>query len=289
MSPVRRAARSARSRKALDTPAPPQVNTKASRADCLAIGKVAEAAERWDDVIAQVKNIISYSNAHLNIEERNLLSVAYKNKTGALRTSWRTVDTLAKHAAALAAAGRNVPLREQALLRRQREKIEGELAAACEELLDMLKNELVPAAGVGEERVFYYKMQGDYYRYVTEFSTRPPHAAYATRSLDAYTAAYKHAVGTLAPWHPTRLGLALNFAVFFRDVRASPERACHLAKHAFDEAVARLDELDAMPEQTVKDAVMILQLLRDDLILWSGEMATMDREEEERKQQPEKR
>lgn len=88
-------------------------------------------------------------------------------------------------------------------------------------------------------------------------------------SLEAYKTAYKHALGTLEPWHPTRLGLALNFAVYFRDVCASPIRACHLAKHAFDEAINALVKL---PEDTYKDSLMILQLLRDDLILWSSEI-----------------
>ena len=111
--------------------------------------------------------------------------------------------------------------------------------------------------------------QGDYYRYLAEFATRALRESSATRALESYKAAYKHALGTLEPWHPTRLGLALNFAVFFRDVRASPERACHLAKHAFDEAVLGL-ELE--PERAGKDALMILQLLRDDLVLWAEEM-----------------
>jgi len=111
--------------------------------------------------------------------------------------------------------------------------------------------------------------QGDYYRYLVEFARKAQRERYAHLSLEAYKAAYKHALGTLEAWHPTRLGLALNFAVYYRDVWSSPERACHLAKHAFDEAVAMLYR---MPEQEFKDSLMILQLLRDDLIMWSGEM-----------------
>ena len=92
---------------------------------------------------------------------------------------------------------------------------------------------------------------------------------YAIASLEAYKLAYKLALNTLEATHPTRLGLALNFSVYFRDVLNSPERACHLAKHAFDEAVAVLDQ---EPESTTQDSIMILQLLRDDLILWYKEI-----------------
>jgi 14-3-3 protein epsilon len=88
-------------------------------------------------------------------------------------------------------------------------------------------------------------------------------------ALEAYKASYKHAFSTLPPWHPTRLGLALNFSVYFHDVYGSPDRACHLAKHAFDEAVGAMH---ATPEHTFRDSLMILHLLRDDIILWSAEM-----------------
>jgi 14-3-3 protein epsilon len=79
--------------------------------------------------------------------------------------------------------------------------------------------------------------------------------------------AYKHALSTLEPTHPTRLGLALNFSVYYHDVYRSPERASHLAKHAFDEAIESLEQSSAP-----RDSLMILQLLRDDLILWAAEM-----------------
>ncbi|KAH9967064.1 14-3-3 protein [Lactifluus volemus] len=241
------------------------VNTKISRADCLALAKLAEQAERWDDVIKQLKSIISYSDAHLTMEERNLLSIAYKHVTGTLRTSWRTIEGIEKQETVNGRATQ----REQALIRRQREKIENELADACRDLLNLLDRYLVPAAEPGEERVFYYKMQGDYYRYLAEFARRQDRERSAQLALEAYKASYKHAFSTLPPWHPTRLGVALNFSVYFHDVHGSPDRACHLAKHAFDEAVGAMH---ATPEHTFRDSLMILQLLRDDIILWSAEM-----------------
>ncbi|KAH9012434.1 14-3-3 domain-containing protein [Lactarius pseudohatsudake] len=190
---------------------------------------------------------------------RNLLSIAYKHVTGTLRTSWRTVEGIEKQEAA---SGTAMP-RELVLIRCQREKIELELADACQD----------PglARPAGEERVFYHKMhvQGDYHRYLAEFARRQQRERSALLALEAYKASYKHAFGTLPPWHPTRLGVALNFSVFFHDVRGSPDRACHLAKHAFDEAVAAMH---ATPEHTFRDSLMILHLLRDDIILWSAEM-----------------
>ena len=72
----------------------------------------------------------------------------------------------------------------------------------------------------------------------------------------------------LAPTHPIRLGLALNFSVFYYEVLSSPDRACHLAKQAFDDAIA---ELDTLSEESYKDSTLIMQLLRDNLTLWTSD------------------
>ena len=73
----------------------------------------------------------------------------------------------------------------------------------------------------------------------------------------------------MQPTHPIRLGLALNFSVFYYEILNSPERACHLAKQAFDDSIA---ELDTLGEDSYKDSTLIMQLLRDNLTLWTSDM-----------------
>ncbi|RZS02426.1 hypothetical protein BHM03_00032478, partial [Ensete ventricosum] len=82
-------------------------------------------------------------------------------------------------------------------------------------------------------------------------------------------AATSTAEADLAPTHPIRLGLALNFSVFYYEIMNSPERACHLAKEAFDEAIS---ELDTLSEESYKDSTLIMQLLRDNLTLWTSDI-----------------
>ena len=64
-------------------------------------------------------------------------------------------------------------------------------------------------------------------------------------------------------------GLALNFSVFYYEILNSPDRACRLAKTAFDDAIA---ELDTLSEESYKDSTLIMQLLRDNLTLWTSDM-----------------
>ncbi|KZP32921.1 14-3-3 protein [Athelia psychrophila] len=232
-----------------------------SRSEYTCLAKVAEEAGRHKDVVDQLKNMIYVYNARLNVEERSMLSVAYKNITNDLRNSWRIIDQLETLEVA---RGRPRPM---ALIKLEKSTIEGELVEACKEIVKILGDRLIPCASVGEETVFYAKMQGDYYRYIFQFVPEKQKDHYSELSLNSYKFAYKHALGELDPVHPTRLGLALNFSVYYHDVLNSPERACHLAKHAFDEAVQCLDD-----SPSKADAVMILQLLRDDLLLWVSEI-----------------
>merc|ERR1712178_12475 len=75
------------------------------------------------------------------------------------------------------------------------------------------------------------------------------------------------AAGELAVTHPIRLGLALNFSVFHYEVLNNPDEACKMARTAFEDAIA---ELDNVSEDSYKDSTLIMQLLRDNLTLWTS-------------------
>ena len=147
--------------------------------------------------------------------------------------------------------------------------MEKELQDICTSILSLLDEYLVPTASSGESKVFYLKMKGDYHRYLAEFKTGAERKDAAEQTLLAYKAAQDIALVDLPPTHPIRLGLALNFSVFYYEILNSPERACHLAKQAFDEAIA---ELDTLGEESYKDSTLIMQLLRDNLTLWTSDM-----------------
>merc|ERR1712157_110280 len=89
-------------------------------------------------------------------------------------------------------------------------------------------------------------------------------------SQKAYQEAFEIAKSKMQPTHPIRLGLALNFSVFYYEILNSPDKACQLAKTAFDDAIA---ELDTLNEDSYKDSSLIMQLLRDNLTLWTSDTA----------------
>ena len=120
-----------------------------------------------------------------------------------------------------------------------------------------------------EGQVFYWKMAGDYWRYLAEFAGGEDRKAKADEAKKKYEEATKVAQSKgLPPTNPIRLGLALNFSVFYYEILNMPPEACSLAKTAFDDAIS---ELDSLQEEQYKDATLIMQLIRDNLTLWTSD------------------
>ncbi|KAL3902164.1 MAG: hypothetical protein SGCHY_000015 [Lobulomycetales sp.] len=234
------------------------------------MAKLAEQAERYDEMVAFMKEVAKLG-VELTVEERNLLSVAYKNVIGARRASWRIVSSIEQKEENKGNEGQVKKIKDY------RQKIEAELADVCADILMVLDQHLIPAAEAGESKVFYYKMKGDYHRYLAEFAMGDKRKEAAGLAHDAYKAATDIAQTELAPTHPIRLGLALNFSVFYYEILNSPDRACHLAKQAFDDAIA---ELDTLSEESYKDSTLIMQLLRDNLTLWTTDLQDGEKADE---------
>merc|ERR1711972_1216159 len=122
-------------------------------------------------------------------------------------------------------------------------------------------------------KVFYHKMKADNYRNIAEFRDGAEKSKAAENARQAYEEASKVANTDLAVTHPIRLGLALNYSVFQYEVLSQPEEACKMARTAFEDAIA---ELDNVAEDSYEDSTLIMQLLRDNLTLW-----TSDQEEQQ--------
>ncbi|XP_030642051.1 tyrosine 3-monooxygenase/tryptophan 5-monooxygenase activation protein, theta polypeptide b [Chanos chanos] len=231
------------------------------RTELIQKAKLAEQAERYDDMASAMKEVTE-RGAELSNEERNLLSVAYKNVVGARRSAWRVISSIEQKT-----EGSDKKLQ---MVKEYREKVESELRDICNDVLELLSKYLIENSSNAESKVFYLKMKGDYYRYLAEVASGDNKKATIENSQEAYQQAFDISKTEMQPTHPIRLGLALNFSVFFYEILNSPEQACSLAKQAFDEAIA---ELDTLNEESYKDSTLIMQLLRDNLTLWTSDNA----------------
>uniref|UniRef100_A0A3B4ANM7 14-3-3 domain-containing protein n=1 Tax=Periophthalmus magnuspinnatus TaxID=409849 RepID=A0A3B4ANM7_9GOBI len=219
--------------------------------------KLAEQAERFEDMG------VTQKGEKLSIEHRNLLSVAYKNVVGARRSAWRMLTSIGSKT--------DPSESKHKLVKEYQEKVEEELKTICHTVLELLDQYLIPdSKDNAESYVFYLKMKGDYFRYLAEVASEADKKDTTANSKKAYEDALEFCKAEMDPTHPIRLGLALNFSVFYYEILNSPKEACTLAKEAFDAAIAELDKLN---EESYKDSTLIMQLLRDNLTLWTSDNA----------------
>ncbi|KAF6138851.1 hypothetical protein GIB67_018582 [Kingdonia uniflora] len=199
------------------------------------LAKLAEQAERYEEMVSFLEKLVIGSSPiqELSIEERNLLSVAYKNVIGSLRAAWRIVSSIEQKEEGRKNEDHVI------LIKDYRSKLESELSSVCAGILKLLDDHLIPSAIGSESKVFYFKMKGDYHRYLAEFKVDGERKDAADATLKSYSAAQDIAVSELAPTHPIRLGLALNFSVFYYEIMNSTEKACTMAKQADAELLSK--------------------------------------------------
>jgi 14-3-3 protein epsilon len=233
------------------------------------LARLAEQAERYDEM-AQAMRKVAEENSELQIEERNLLSVAYKNVVGSRRASLRILSSIETREES---RGKLEHLNK---VREYKAKVEKELYEICADILKVIDDFLIKASKTTESKVFYHKMKGDYHRYLAESASGKVREDSGKNAQEAYQHATDIA-NELAPTDPIRLGLALNFSVFHYEILNQSDAAIELAKSAFDNAI---EKLEAISDETYKDSTLIMQLLRDNITLWTSNKEEGDNKNE---------
>jgi 14-3-3 protein epsilon len=294
------------------------------RSQLISRAKLAEHAERYDDMVGHMKKLVAGQEGPLSIEERHLFSVAFKNVMGSHRGAWRTIYKLELQTLDILNAAPEVPQHERDFVNTQqyRRALESQAVSIIRLVLELLQSHVIPNTSApisaaipligskaeehrqsaltscqtfeddllaalaeleasnhclsemeeGESLVFFFKMMGDYRRFWADFFVDAEHeldrTSQSLHALGAYLLATEIGKTQLPPSHPVRLGLALNFSIFYHDLVSQPARAAQLARNAFDEAVAELDQLTVSER---KDSTFIMRALRQNLTLWAGE------------------
>merc|ERR1711907_794172 len=188
-----------------------QINTMEEK---IFLARVAEQAERFEDMVTFLKQAIdAKSGEDFTVDERNLLSVGFKNLIGSQRGAIRTIGAIEQNPKYSKFGD---------ALQGYKKRTEGELYTKCIDIVNIVKGKCLPIAADDELNAF----------------------------------------------NPIRLGLALNFSVFYYEVMNNHKTACELGEKSLADALEKIDEVD---EETFRDAKSIIELLKENLSLWKEE------------------
>mmetsp|Transcript_4257 Transcript_4257/g.4394 ORF Transcript_4257/g.4394 Transcript_4257/m.4394 type:complete len:280 (+) Transcript_4257:3-842(+) len=256
---------------------PEQENT-ISRKDLIYMTKIYTKANRFEEAIEFSLAYIEL-NPVLTNDERNLFVTAFKNQMSKKRSAWRKIHNNEKKVLKEDFEN-NVKSKnpKNDYLKEIKHKIEKELRTAISLMLNALNNYLLPPCEENpESAVFYLKLKGDYCRYLSEITGGEDREGAIAEAEDNYNTAYHISEETLPITSVTRLGLCLNYSVFLWEVKLMQQEAALVAQNAFNQVIDRLEDLEKIK---AKDAILIIQLLKENLMMWSKEIVD-DGEEEE--------
>ncbi|EAR91386.2 14-3-3 family epsilon domain protein (macronuclear) [Tetrahymena thermophila SB210] len=233
------------------------------REEYIYMAKLSEQTERFDEMVEYTKKLVGLSR-ELKDEERNLLSIAYKNYVSQRRTAWRAItayETKEKN--------KNTLGKYAETIRYYKKNIEEEMEKSCNEIIQILDETLIKNSNQ-DAKIFYLKMRGDYYRYLCEFSSPDQLETYTSEAIQSYEEANQLLDQKNARKDDAlRLGIALNYSVLYYEIKDDIVKACEIARKAFQEA---LNDLEDLEEERYKDSTTIMQLIRDNLTVWQNEL-----------------
>lgn len=227
------------------------------------LAMLAEQCNRYEDMSNFLDDMVASKKEALTPDERNLLSIAYKNTISLRRTALRTL---------LAYEMKEKKKSDSAYLGyilEYKKKLEDELIDLCTKIIKNIDQYLIPKSTDDEARVFYHKMKADYFRYIAENIEGESKKTFSDNSLNSYEEA-SNIAKNLPITNPIRLGLALNFSVFHYEVLNNQDLACKIAKDTLDQANKDMAGVD-MDDEEHKDAQSILSLLSENLNMWTNE------------------
>ncbi|KAL2277533.1 hypothetical protein FJTKL_15370 [Diaporthe vaccinii] len=197
---------------------------------------------------------VAMIGGELTRDERDLFCKAYKHVIDTHRTFWRTItkEEGSKYVDPIVKCRASIELKLEMVIR---------------DVLMVLDDYLIPNATVCESKIVYHKMKGDYNRYLAEFVPGEKRRIATATALEAYKIANDAALTELKSTHPLRLGLALNYSVFYLEALKCPDYAFDLAKQALTDAIA---DLALFPKVSCSESFIIMGLILENLTLWAS-------------------
>jgi 14-3-3 protein epsilon len=223
------------------------------------VAQLLDQTDRQDDMIDLVKAAID-AGPVLTVDQRNLLSLAYKNAITAQRNGLRYLANLLDRDEAKASQFR------LSQLQGFRRELTEELDRYCHDLVQLVDTKLLPACDGADARVFYVKLKADYWRYISENKSGADKAKSADEAKSCYEEAIAIARDGIKPWIPGHLGLILNYSVYLYEIVGLEREAIELAQKTHEECS---DSISNNGPEAFREATKILLLLRENVALWT--------------------
>ena len=223
------------------------------------IAKVLSQTDRIKEVIENIKKAIDI-NPVLELDERNLLTSAYKTIVSIPRKGLRDIK-IAEENEEEEEYSQECRNQEQII----KNEVTQELIDYCNDLIQLLDSKLIPSTNEVEPTVFYYKLKGDYYRYICEVQSDDEREESVEKAKQCYWDALNLSKKQLEQYKPTALGLILNYTVFLFEIMEQRNEAIDLADTTYKECLPLLDQNS---ERSKNEAATILQLLKNNISLW---------------------
>ena len=224
---------------------------------------VAEQANRYSEMCNFLEKEYKKRFTDFNSEERNLLSNAYKNLISNQRSSLRIINAYEKKEKK---KDKSVFL---PYIIEYKKKVFDELKTNCKRVINFIDEYLLKRAKDNEAYVFYYRLKGDYYRYISEFAE----GNFKIQTKDSASKAFNKAIKISSKLHilnPNRLGLLLNYLIFQNDILKDHKKAIEISKNAINKVDKELPGIDKNADEN-SDAIKIYELLKENLNMWESE------------------
>jgi len=231
----------------------------------LYLAKFCLEIEKYDDAIRYIDDIIKTKDDELTEEERNIFVMIYRCYITEQRNSWKTIYNQEEKE-------KLTKSKYYSLLIEIRNSIEEVIKNTSERIIHLINNYILKKVHSNEGKAFFFKVKGDYYRYLSEVSYGEALSAARQNALQNYKDSVTFS-SDIQPLNIIKLGNFLNFAVFQYEVMNNTTAALNLARQALNDAAIELKIVgsDALLADELKDSLTIVQILKENYKNWISE------------------
>lgn len=225
------------------------------RKEILFMAKVADRAERYDDLLDRILQLFDL-NVELDPFEMNLVQRAFDKAINPKMSSWRIINSVEVEDPAL-----------QPLIKDYSKKVAEELNILFNRMIKSFEERSIDPKLTTADKFFYLAFNCKCYGYLCEISEKEEAVILIDKTYQIYSAVYESCITELRPFDLKRLNLAYDFSVFCYQQMKMTEKAIQISDRAFTEGTNFGD----LPDDLYREITLILQRLRDNSTIWSGE------------------